>query len=290
MILIEARNIHTAAVPALMAMRSDRVEAPGSWVVPQPITLTLARPYERLPTPALGINPFHLFFEGLAALSPSPISEIDGNLVTAGGLAGAQLPAIVEALSAEAASIPLLTSPNQQAHVVRTPAGAIDLFVASFNADLAYDVLGFGTVRLSFVQEMIGAALRLPVGVLRHVATNARQDPLLSDVPPDVPFPPGTPGPVPLVGLPLGRWFRELTTLLRRGPDGPPGDDYWLEGVARPLWLAWRASQSPTADAIGSAQEIVRGCADASWGSAAYAWLEAQRERPEEEWIHGGGS
>ncbi len=298
MFTIAGQNVHQATPAVLAVMKAEGVKLGDDFVLPVPVTTILFRPWQRVSLwPQLGLNPFRLFLEGLAALAPFEITglpDFGNERPYAGGLVSEQLQTIVSELRASPRSSVLLPSPRlggpvQHAHLVVNVEGDLDLLVATIDGDLVGDVLGRIPVAYSFVQELVAEALGVMPGVLYHVSTAARlsgsQEALLGLAEEDVvPCPyltdDGEALPwgahAPILGLPLGRWRRELSTLLRRGPEGPPGEDPWLEGVARPLWSSWRAFSAPVVDPSRSAQGALTGLPALDWAQAGWEWLGRQ--------------
>lgn len=300
MFTIAGQNIHQATPAVLAVMKAEGVKLGDDFVLPVPVTTILFRPWQRVSLwPQLGLNPFRLFLEGLAALAPHEIAGLPdfGNErpYAAGAVSETIGWYVSELRGTPHASVALPPSriggPVQHAHLVVNIEGALDLFVATVDGDLVSDVLGRIPVAYSFVQELIAMAAGLPLGLLYHVSTAARlqgsQEALLGLAEEDVVSCPyltddGEPLPweahAPILGLPLGRWRRELDTLLRRGPDGPPGEDPWLEGVARPLWAAWRAFSAPVVDCVGLARHALTGLPALDWAQGTWEWLGRQEE------------
>ncbi len=263
--------------------------------MPVPLTVILFKPWQRVSLwSRLGLNPFELFLDGLATMSPKPLDLIDGILTTNGGILSEEFSNIVAKLKADRLASVSLPSREittvKHAHVAISVDGALDLFFASVDADLVGDVLGRDPVRYSLVQEMIAGQLGIPTGVLYQVATSPRLDvelAFLFEIPAEdvVPDPwmtdDGEPIPdeyrVPIRGLPLGRWTRELSNLLINGPEASPGEDPWLEGVARAVYASWRAFHQPGADRIDLAQRALMGLPARDWAEVLWKWLDAQR-------------
>lgn len=293
MFTIAAQNIHQATPAIIAAVRDEAVRIGQGFILPVPLTTILFKPWQRVSLwKQLGLNPFELFFEGLSAIAPQRMTSLEGFDTPYGGFLSDSLQSIVARLKDPrgVATLPApLDGSIRHGHFVRNVEGALDLFVASVDADLVLDVLGRDPVRFSFVQELVASAVGCPVGVLYLVATQLRisegdeglfllpdeevqPDPWLTDEGTEIP----EEYRMPMLSLPLGRWTRELSSLLARGPDGPDGTDPWLEGLARPLTRSWRAFEAPAHDRVGSAQQALVGLAGADWAQAAWEWLDRQ--------------
>ena len=299
MFTVAAQNIHQATPIAISVMKEESLNADErGFVLPVPLTVILFKPWQRVSQwRKLGLNPFELFLDGLTTIAPHPYDMIDNVVTVCGGLLSDQFSNVIARLKDnrhESVILPTrFGSTVQHAHVLINVDGALDMFIASVDADLVGDVLGRDPVRFSFVQEMIAAALDIPIGVLYQVATQVRIECDLADVVFEIPAEDVVPCPwltdegeeipetyrLPIRGLPLGRYTRELTNLLMNGPECPQGEDPWLEGVARPLYAAWRAFHVEGHDRIALAKQTILGLPARDWAQACWEWLEAQEVR-----------
>jgi len=293
---VAAQNVHQATPVALSIMKEESLNADSrGFVLPVPLTMILFRPWQRVSQwRKLGLNPFELFLDGLATMGPRPLDLLDNVVTSCGGILSEEFSNIVAKLKADrqaAVMLPArLGSTVRHAHVLINVDGALDIFFASVDGDLVGDVLGRDPVRFSFVQEMIAGQLDIPIGVLYQIATSPRIPVELADVLFEIPAADVVPDPwltdegeeipetyrLPVRGLSLGRWTRELSNLLVNGPECAPGEDPWLEGVARPLWGAWRAFKNPGHDRIDLAKQSIVGLPARDWAQACWEWLEAQ--------------
>ena len=296
MFTVAAQNIHQATPITLSVMKEESLNADSrGFVLPVPLSVILFKPWQRVSQwRKLGLNPFELFLDGLATMAPKPLDLIDGILTTNGGLLSEEFGNVVAHLKADRHACVVLPSREastvRHANVIINVDGALDLFFTSIDADLVGDVLGRDPVRYSLVQEMIAGQLNIPIGVLYQIATQPRISCELAEVLFEIPAADVVPDPwltedakpipdeyrMPIRGLPLGRWTRELSNLLVNGPEGPQGEDPWLEGVARPLYAAWRAFNAPTHDRIGVAKQAILGLPARDWAQACWEWLDAQ--------------
>lgn len=301
MFTVAAQNTHQATPSAFGMMKAEAVKVGKDWLLPVPLSVITFRPWQRVSLwQELGNNPYRLFLDGLLTMSPH---EWDGFKIAAdcptSGLLEGHLPNMVRTLQeSRFASITLRScegDPVTSAILMSNVEGALDLAIASVDGDLAEDVLGFIPVRYSFVQELVASAAAMPIGVCYHVAQRARlshrREHLFEVVaggnePRQCPYLTDDGEPLPIEAhagvrsLPLGRWHRELSTLLKAGPESPPGEDQWLEGVARPLWRSWRAFQEKSADHVENARRALLGLPALDWAQGAWEWLEAQEVKP----------
>lgn len=294
MFTIAAQNIHQATPAIIAAVRDEAVRIEEGFILPVPLAMILFKPWQRVSLwGQLGLNPFELFFDGLAAVTPQGLTRLEGFDVPYGGFLAGSISAIVTELKKPhgVALLPMAVGGLlRHGYFMRNVEGALDLSVMSVDADLVRDMLGRDPVRFSFVQEFVASAVGCPVGMLYITATQIRiskEDERLFSLPDEE----VEPDPwltddgkelseeyrMPMLSLPLGRWTRELSSLLARGAGGIEGTDPWLEGLARPLMRSWGAFQTPSHDRVASAQQGLVGLAGADWAQAAWEWLDRSK-------------
>lgn len=305
MLTIAAQNIHQTTPSVLGLAKKYLTKIGRDFRMPIPITLILFRPWQRVSLwQELGANPYWKFLDGVLTMAPH---EWDGALKIAadqplGGMLEGHVPELLANLKTNHATVRLPIPRDRgcvtYAHLSVNVEGAVDLFSVSTNADIVEDVLGWTPMRLSFVQELLAIAVDRPLGVAYHVAyasrLSHRREHLLDLFPAELaeadedkhlrecPYltDDGEPLPqearAPVLGLPLGRWHRELSTILKRGPEAEPGVDPWIESVLRPVWASFRAYQEPSADRFEKARRALLGLPALDWAQCLWEWLEAQ--------------
>ncbi len=162
--------------------------------------------------------------------------------------------------------------------------GALNMTVCNRSNDVIWGAYGANAVHFSILQEYLAAAIGVPVGVYRqfsnnfHVYTDVYDTDKLSKIADESHtenyYATGTVKPFPLMSVDMYTWNVDLLAFLADPYHTFLYNDDFFNGVARPMYLAWRERKDKRGNGLAYMSDII---AD-DWRMACTQWT-ARRER-----------